>query len=139
MAMRSTLKLRAHHLLCLQGFQGYGYNDRFLKNLSEIHKQVQNLDQEIELISGIDDICGPCVHHKDGRCASNEKKIQNMDQKTLEFLGLQTGVFDSAQTLFELSNKKFKTKESVEPICGECEWREQCLWYQRRAPSSFPV
>ena len=92
MAMKSTLKLRAHHLLCLQGFQGYGYNDRFLKNLGEIHERVfQNPYQEIELISGIDDICGPCVHHEDGRCVSHEKKIQDMDQRTLELLGLKAG------------------------------------------------
>jgi hypothetical protein len=31
-----VIKLRVHHLLCLQGYQGYGYDECFKKNLENI-------------------------------------------------------------------------------------------------------
>ena len=30
------IRIRAHHLLCMQGFQGYGYNKTFTENMTHI-------------------------------------------------------------------------------------------------------
>ena len=31
------LVLRGHHLLCLKGFQGYGYDDDFVENMKLVN------------------------------------------------------------------------------------------------------
>ncbi len=36
----SIINIRAHHLLCLQGFQGYGYSQDFVRNMAEIIKKI---------------------------------------------------------------------------------------------------
>ncbi|WP_263641218.1 hypothetical protein [Methanobrevibacter arboriphilus] len=33
---KKVIYLRGHHLLCLQGYQGYGYDDNFKKNIETI-------------------------------------------------------------------------------------------------------
>jgi hypothetical protein len=51
-----VLKVRAHHLLCMQGFQGSGYSPEFVENFIKILDQVHEnfYETEFEVTDNID-------------------------------------------------------------------------------------
>ena len=133
--MSSSIKIRAHHLFCVQGYQGYGYSDKFQANLERIIKLIRTVPNlEIEIIAEKDMICSYCPHTGKIDCQLDEdsaQKIQSMDLKVLEKLNLKEGIKDKAQNLVMLTNTKFKTYYDIQEICGNCRWEEKCLWFQK--------
>lgn len=125
------LVLRGHHLLCLQGFQGYGYDDNFVENMTEIN-QIRKLDDAlISVTNKPDDICKACPNLNDNLC---ENKVQNeriisMDNEVLSKLNPSKDY--NAQDLFKKVEKTFNSKESVEKICSKCMWHKECLFYRK--------
>ena len=125
------LVLRAHHLLCLQGFQGYGYDDDFVKNMTLINKKRKSEDTTILLTNDADDICEYCPNLKNDLCqnqAQNEL-IRSMDNEVLTRIDA-TQEHDSLELFAEVENI-FNSKESVSKICHNCKWHEECLFYQK--------
>lgn len=126
------MKIRAHHLLCIQGFQGYGYSKEFVINMSEMIEDLkQHSDQNIQLTADCDIFCAYCPHNKKNICtysADSEKKIQQMDIQVLETIGLHVNSIIKAHKVFELINKKFKP-ENINEVCGKCRWKDKCLFF----------
>lgn len=125
------LILRGHHLLCLQGFQGYGYDEDFVKNMTKINETRNSEDTTIFLTNSPDDICKSCPNLKDNLCQnkSQNKIIESMDNEVLSKI-------DSAEEynsidLFKNVENIFNSKESVRKICYNCIWHEKCLFYQK--------
>ena len=100
------LVLRGHHLLCLKGFQGYGYDENFTRNMTEVNIKRKRENVTVSLVASPDDICCACPNLKDGIC---EDEIQN-----------ERIILDEI----------FTTEESVSEICFNCLWHEECLFYQ---------
>ena len=125
------LVLRGHHLLCLKGFQGYGYSEEFCKNMSEINSLRKQKDTRIILVNKDDDICKCCPNLKDGLCQnpSQNLKITDMDNNVISRISQDKEY--SAVELFEKADELFKNKKSVEKICFNCNWSEKCLFYQK--------
>ena len=128
-------RIRAHHLLCIQGFQGYGYNRNFVANMLRILKDINpNSDLEIEIIDECDVICSQCPHNKEEICQKNPDsalKVKCKDERVLRRLGLRKGISGRARDIFSLVNKKLKNIPDVQDICGDCDWKEKCLWFMR--------
>ena len=125
------LNLRGHHLLCLKGFQGYGYDESFVENMIQINSQRKMPKTTVSLCDFADDICSACPNLIDGICedeAQNER-IVSMDREVLKRLA-GTQEHDSIE-LFEKIDEIFSTKESVSKICFDCKWSEKCLFYQK--------
>ena len=125
------IKLRGHHLLCLQGFQGYGYNNDFILNMASINDLRKSKDCTIILTNTSDDICSSCPNLKNNKC-KNEKQnriIEKMDDKVLSQLEYKNKY--NALELFNEVSLKFKTLKSVENICKNCKWKEKCLFYKK--------
>lgn len=118
--------MRAHHLLCLQGFQGYGYDEDFISNMFLIGSLIKESDVEIEVVDSPDDICSCCPNLKDGVCRDIESndEIVWMDNQVISKLPKQE-VFDSV-FLFSLIEEHFSTLESVFDICNGCRWWDMC-------------
>ena len=38
---KKILSIRAHHFLCMQGFQGYGYSEDFIRNMAGIIEYIR--------------------------------------------------------------------------------------------------
>lgn len=123
------LKIRAHHLLCMQGYQGYGYSRDFKHNLEKIINYLSsNPNSQLETVADVDIICQKCPHLENGYCnRSSSPTIRDMDLKVLEKLGLKDGAIEPAQKLL----LKVTTWEShdLQSICGECSWKDKCLMY----------
>jgi len=117
--------LRGHHLICLQFFNGEGYDETFIKNLRDTLKRTSN--EEITISSGADDVCESCSYLKKDRCGYSEnadKEILDMDKKALELLDHS---YNDKVRWNELTNKLpgiFPKWFSL--YCRECEWRSAC-------------
>ena len=125
------MKLRGHHLLCILGFQGYGYSEDFVLNMARINELRKSDKTTIKLINRPDDICSACPNLKDYVC---ENKMQNenivkMDNEVLSQFNINQEY--NAIDLFNEVVLKFNTLKSVENICNDCKWAEKCLFYKK--------
>ena len=80
------INLRGHHLLCLQGFQGYGYNEEFTRNMTIIHEKLMNDEESIHLVNGLDDLCKYCPNLNKDICINDREneKILKMDKIVID-------------------------------------------------------
>lgn len=120
------LILRGHHLLCLQGFQGYGYDNSFVENMNRINDLRKNPNTAIEVVNSPDDICKKCPNLKNGLCENVEKndEIVSMDNEVISRLP-GNKEFNSV-FLFDFIKKTFCTTESLDNICKDCRWWDKC-------------
>ena len=133
--MKKSYTLRAHHLLCIQGFQGYGYNEKFTVNLKKIVDEIFQSPSEtnITLIEELDDACEACPHKGVLTCdrdSHSDQIVKSMDKNVLEKLELENTFSDPAESLLRLSQEKLQTVGDVIGVCDQCTWQPECLWYQ---------
>ncbi|MCK9150962.1 DUF1284 domain-containing protein [Methanobacterium alcaliphilum] len=127
-----TIRIRAHHILCIQGFKGYGYSEDFVHNMTEIIDYLEtNHSIVVETIKSTDDICLYCPHSKKGQChesKDSDKRITAMDQKVIEYLGIHDNNTYSYNHLLKLLHEKIDFLK-LKDICGDCSWIENCNLY----------
>ncbi len=114
------MKLRGHHLICLNFFKGEGYSKEFIENIERILKE-----KEIEVVSGADDVCSKCPYLRGGFCnykEDAEKEIRELDELACELLSP-----GSITSWDEIKNKLPKImKKWKELACRNCDWIEVC-------------
>ncbi len=54
-----TVRLRAHHLLCLLTYVGRGYSPAFVANLDAVAARLGEGGEDILIVDGPDDVCAP--------------------------------------------------------------------------------
>ena len=88
------LKLRGHHLLCLKGFQGYGYDESFVENMILINSERKLPQTTVSICECADDICSSCPNLVDGICEdkTQNERIVSMDEEVLKNLTAQKSV-----------------------------------------------
>jgi len=126
------LKIRAHHLCCIQGFQGYGYSPAFVANMRAVISDLEALpSRPLKLITECDAICISCPSKRE--CTIQESalshRIKQMDFIVLKKLMIKDGSVLNADEAFRLINSKLNKASDIEEICGTCKWRQKCLWY----------
>ncbi|HOI72314.1 MAG TPA: DUF1284 domain-containing protein [Methanobacterium sp.] len=127
--LSNIIKIRAHHLLCMQGYQGYGYNQDFEHNMEKIIEYLDsNPNFPLEVVADADIICQKCPHLENGQCnRSSSTAIVEKDLKVLEKLGLAACEKKPAQKV--LSEVESLSCNDLHDICGECSWKVKCLLY----------
>ncbi|MCL2573590.1 MAG: DUF1284 domain-containing protein [Defluviitaleaceae bacterium] len=127
------MKIRAHHLLCMQGFQGYGYNSDFVAHLGDIVAFLRaNPGQIVQIVDICDDICDGCPHAHDKMCMKDDGadgRIKSMDKDVLAGIRVCENATMPFSQAIDLVNTAFKAQHDVEHICGNCGWHKECLWY----------
>lgn len=117
------IKLRAHHGLCIQFFQGKGYNKAFVENMT---RTVHSLKKEslIKIIDSCDILCEYCPHNKNGECEQNDK-VHFIDLQTLKNADLLSGTIC---TWKEYTDRILKiiSSDKRKYICKGCEWSAVC-------------
>ena len=116
-------------MLCLKGFQGYGYNEKFTKNMAKINHQRKLNTSIIKLKNDVDDICLACPNLKNNMC-ENQKQNQKIIKMDNEVLKMFENKEYNSNELCEKIDELFTTKENVSNICNGCKWHEKCLFYQ---------
>lgn len=128
------LKIRAHHLCCIQGFQGYGYSPAFVANMRAVISDLEALpSRPLKLVTECDAICISCPSKRE--CTIQEshlaRRIRQMDLVVLEKLRIEEGIVVNADEAFRLINSKINNASDIEDVCGTCKWRQKCLWYMQ--------
>lgn len=122
----NPIRIRAHTLLCLQGFRGEGYSARFVENMAAIHQRLANdPSQCVEIMDAPDAMCGACPHLMPTGCSlhgeESEPHMQAQDHDVLVRLGLHSG--DRVPWADILDRIRMSlTGESLTHICGQCRW-----------------
>lgn len=124
-----TLRLRAHHLLCMLTYIGKGYSPAFIANYDGIAGRLA-AGEDIALVSGPDDICAPLLGDKDCHC--HRRSVVDRDAKAIATISellarpLRPGsiIAPDAQML-SLMRKAFAAGQTRQ-ACRECEWFELC-------------
>ncbi|MBS7538728.1 DUF1284 domain-containing protein [Ancylobacter lacus] len=123
-----TVRLRAHHLLCLLTYVGRGYSPAFVAGYDRI---VARLDagEGAVLVAGPDDICAPMLgagHH------CHEPRIAARDAAALAALaGLSGGALSLGAT-FPLSRDEVARLRAafatgaIRAACAGCQWTGLC-------------
>ncbi len=123
------MRLRAHHLLCVQGFRGYGYSEEFTANMRSI---IELIHSEPELYADIvaecDVICLKCPHNKGGVC--EKKETVEMDMRVLAKLGLESGERVRVREILSRAKGIFSNREELNKICNACPWKDVCGWFE---------
>ena len=120
------IRIRAHTLLCLQGFRGEGYSAGFVENMAAIHQRLtEDPFQWVEIIAMPDAMCVACPHLAPSGCSlhgeGSESTMQAQDRAVLARLGLQEG---DHLTWTDILNRigTSLTGASLTDICGPCQW-----------------
>ncbi len=137
-----SVQLRAHHLLCIQGFQGHGYSRDFTDNMTRVIRCIKtNPDLPVEIVGSCDAICFACPHNKEGVCLREEdsqQKVSGMDGQVLEKLGLKEGAIIRAGDISRLTDTKLQSSD-IEEICGDCDWKTVCLFFASRCGNLYSL
>lgn len=125
-AGKKGIPLRAHHLLCLLGFQGIGYTAEYIKNFQKVKRMVeQNPDLEIEIREDCDVICIQCPNAQGADCfkggLSCNKTVREMDRRVMEKLGIHPGDRFKVRDIYALVKERIKP-EDLKELCYGCEW-----------------
>lgn len=130
MSAKSLVRLRGHHLICLQFFAGEGYSAEFVDNLQHVVKRAT--DEPAVIVAGIDNVCAACPElGPDSRCASEdaggEDEIERIDALALETLGAKVGERISlSQARERIAADASAMGSWRDKACRGCAWESVC-------------
>lgn len=128
-----VITLRAHHFLCMQGFQGYGYGGGFQERMKIIVDKINSEPVLVKIIADVDDICGGCPNYSQNKCnldANADTRINGIDNLILRKTDIKSGQVASAEHFKKTINAVFRLRLDVVGICEKCRWTDKCLFYQ---------
>ena len=134
--IKLSIRLRPHHLLCLQTFVGHGYSPDFTKHMTYV-KSLLTADPNtaITLVAGPDDLCGHCPNCVDGSCTSPKPALfdhlvaqkLNTTEDTEDAAPKHTDASDSPLTLHGIPSILHMSEQLLAECCPYCEWKELCV------------
>ena len=119
------ISIRAHALLCLQGFRGKGYSPAFVKHMGDVAAILKRKpDQIVRVLASRDTFCNVCPHDADG-CTlggeGHEAHIRAQDADVLQRLGLEAGAELPWSTLVRRLAIHVQGID-LRTICTTCPW-----------------
>ncbi|MET3794632.1 DUF1284 domain-containing protein [Aquamicrobium terrae] len=124
-----TIRLRAHHLLCMLTYVGKGYTPAFTVNYDRIAERLSQ-GEEIVIVEGPDDVCAPLLTEAEPHCFNDS--VAERDRQAARDIG-------------DLLGRRIGAGERIEPdaillaklragfgsgltrtACAGCEWAELC-------------
>jgi len=101
-----------------------GYSEEFVENMQGIADRIrENPSIEIELVSGVDDICSKCPHNVENRCSKPGSNVEEFDREMVGRLEIDMGRKVESKILLNLVEKRVQPEE-LSTICKGCEWLE---------------
>ncbi len=114
------IKLRPHHLMCTQSYEGRGYSPEFVKNMDAITQELRHTQHpKIKITFQPDILCSLCPNRKDGGCISNDH-VLSFDEKVVYYFNIEEKEYDYKELIQKM--RRESTPEMVKDICGTCSW-----------------
>ncbi|MGN0622606.1 MAG: DUF1284 domain-containing protein [Oscillospiraceae bacterium] len=121
----SAYRIRPHHALCIQFFEGKGYSEEFTENMTRLIGELEK-NALVEIVCGSDVLCKKCPHCKDNGCESGEK-TERYDRAVMELCGFCEGEILSAGEFLKAAEEKIIFAGKLEQVCSECAWSYICF------------
>ena len=133
-----TVRLRAHHLLCMLTYVGEGYSKAFTANYDRIVARLTR-GEDILLVAGPDDVCAPLLGDAEPHC--HRESVVERDRLAAlaasQLLGLEVapgiGLTLSPAQIAQM-RQAFRAGTS-RAACADCEWSALCT---RIAATGYP-
>ena len=119
------VKLRPHHALCVQFFEGKGYSAEFTESMCRVTERLASEDPVIELTLSADVICSACPHNVGGVCESTAK-VALYDAAVLKAVSAEKGSVMPWSRLSSSVHEKIIDCGRLSDICGDCVWAGIC-------------
>lgn len=121
-----SIALRPHHGMCLQFFEGKGYDPEFTDCLSRLIRELSaDPGQKIRLTASADDVCRHCPNNEAGTCVTAEK-VMKYDRKVLQICGLREETELPYEEFVKLVKGRILDTGKRSGICGDCVWDGIC-------------
>lgn len=124
-----TVRLRAHHLLCILTYVGKGYTPAFTANYDEVAERIGR-GEEIVLVSGPDDICAPLLHEDDPHCHRESviKRDAHAAQALAELLARAVRIGERVHLCDETLARMRDAfaRGAIRRACVGCSWAPLC-------------
>lgn len=134
MTMPRMPRLRPHHLGCVAGFTGHGYDTGFTTRLAAIaHRLEEDPAAEILVVDGGDDVCLPCPHRDGSRCVRDpgaQQRVLEHDRAFLIALGLRIGDRTSLSAVRDRLRDDPAARARIRAACSACPWTEVCRFFR---------
>lgn len=118
--------LRGHHLLCILGFRGLGYDEAFVANMTRVVGIIRKKPETVFTFTDSADIlCAACPRYVNGRCQSDlgaEDRARERDRAVLRALELESGDSLPAGRVYDRIRERISLA-AMEQICAGCEWQ----------------
>jgi hypothetical protein len=123
-----SIRLRAHHLLCMLTFAGDGYSPEFVANFGALVARI-GAGEVVELVDGPDDICAPLAATDDTHC--DEPSVRRRDRDALRALALAEPPLPIARPLLldagAIATLRAQFADgAIRSACAGCEWFSLC-------------
>ena len=116
------MKLRPHHLLCTQGFQGKGYSETFVANMKNYVKSMREVpDFRVTITDEPDDLCRACPNKLSSKACKDDEKVHRFDRSVLELFDIKPGETYCYQDLVRKIDENM-SEDKMKNICGDCSW-----------------
>ena len=124
-----TVRLRAHHLLCMLTYVGRGYTPAFVANYDKIAARLSQRDP-IRLVDGPDDICRPIQDIATAHC-HNESVVERdlLARDAVQALLGPAVDLDREFSLDTVMLARFREAfllGRTRAACTGCEWSDLC-------------
>jgi hypothetical protein len=125
------IRIRAHHLLCMQGFQGYGYNSEFIMHLEKIIAFFNSYpNSKLQIVQEADEICSCCPNENKGFC-NRDTKIGKIDILVIERASIDLKKIYSFEEVQKLVDEDLNHQDIMD-ICGKCSWKDKCRFFIKK-------
>ena len=124
-----TVRLRAHHLLCLLTYVGKGYSPAFTANYDKVVKR-RGVGEGVVIVAGPDDICAPLLGEPEPHCLS--QSAVERDRLAARDVGTLLGRPIQPEDRFVLDAsslagmRKAFAAGLTRHACSGCEWSGLC-------------
>lgn len=119
------MKIREHHIFCMNLFTGHGYDQPFTENMEKTICSGK-AGEPLQLCAEQDAVCGACPNRQsDGGCELGTDDVLRRDRAALEVLRLEPG----QEIAWELAGRRLRgiSEEEFAQVCGSCRWAEEGL------------
>ncbi len=114
-----ALTLRPHHVLCMNFYEGKGYDGAFTENAGAVLRRLR-AGEPFTVTPGPDALCAACPNLTQGLCRW-QKKVLRYDERAAALLQLK----EYGEYTFNAFPRPLAAALLPE-VCADCEWYALC-------------